>query len=210
MTTVGDQLTRSIPKGMRLKPYVSSARRQNGVDRGMLEKMVQTVGGLRGSLVLCGWSDYAKHLINIFGAHGAVLCVADDAPFRAGWTFRGVPVLGLREAVAQRPDQFICSRIEDRVQLLSAVTGDADYLDQPVHLFPAANTSEGRFYEPWKHSAFYRDLRGEPVRGERPESMLADDKLQFLLEMAKQTLTSMAGCWRSGPGRAAAPGRWPS
>jgi hypothetical protein len=205
LTTVDQQLSSSVPEGMHLKRYVSTARRQNGVDREMLETMVQAVGALRGSLVLCGWSDYAKHLINIFGAHGAVLCVADDVPFRAGWSFRGVPVLPLDQAVTQRPDHFVCSRIEDRVQFLGAVTGHREYLDQPMHLFPAANTAEGQFYEPWKQSAFYRGLRRERIRGEHPGSMLSADKLQLLLELAKQTLhldggVLEVGAWQGGSG----------
>jgi hypothetical protein len=203
LAIAADQLTRPLPEGLRLQAYVGMARRQNGVDRGMLESMVMTTGQLRGTIVLCGWSDYAKHLVNIFGEHGAVLGIADDAPFRAGWTFRGVPVIAIDDALARRPDHFICSRIEDRVQYLAAVTAHENYRDQPVHCFPAPSTAEGQFYDPWKHSRFYRELRNGDTADSPPGSMLTPEKIQLLLETAKQTLhldggVLEVGAWQGG------------
>jgi predicted O-methyltransferase YrrM len=203
LTIAAEQLTRPLPEGLRLQAYLGVARRQNGVDRGMLESMVLAVGRLRGTIALCGWSDYAKHLVNIFGEHGAVLCVADDSAVRRGWTFRDVPVVSIDEALARRPDHFVCSRIEDRVRYLAAVTAHEDYRDQPVHCFPAPSTAEGQFYDPWKHSRFYRELRDGVAHDDVPGSMLTPEKMQLLVETAKQTLhldggMLEVGAWQGG------------
>jgi predicted O-methyltransferase YrrM len=203
LTIGAEQLTRPLPDGLSLPSYLNVARRQNGVDRAMLKTMVLKVGRLRGTIVLCGLSDYAKHLVNIFGEHGAVLGIADDAPHRQGWNFRGVPVISVDEALSRLPDHFVCTRIEDRVQYLAAVTSHEDYHDQPVHCFPEPSTEEGMFYDPWKHSRFYRELRSETHTESIPGSMLSSGKIQLLVETAKQTLhlggdVLEVGTWQGG------------
>ncbi len=187
---------------MRAARYLATARRLHGVDRDLLAQMVVAVGRLEGSLVLCGWSDYAKHLVNFFGEGGGVLAIADEAPHRYGWTFRGVPVMPLADAVARHPDHFICTHIDDRVHYLSEVTAHADYANQPVHCFPSPAAANGRFVEPVKHSRFYRALHDGSAR-DQPDTMLTPARLQLMLETARQTLHLSGdvlelGAWQGG------------
>jgi hypothetical protein len=175
----------------------------NGVERPLLEAMFNELLPTSGTIVLCGWSDYAKHLVNLFGDRGEVLMIGDDAPHRIGWTFRGVPVVPLDEAVTARPDHFVCSRPEDRVSFLSEITGHPAYEQQRIHLFPSPASNEGRFYEPWKHSELYRRIERGGLSDDRPGTMLSLPKLQLLLEMAKQTLHLSGdvlelGAWQGG------------
>src|SRR5256714_7035245 len=198
-----DQITRPVAEAFRPAAYLPRVRRQNGVERGLLEAMIKELGAHTGSMVLCGWSDYAKHLVNIFGEAGDVLAIADDAPHRRGWTFRGVPVVSLQEGIAAHPEHFACSRVEDRVWFLAEITGHPEYDHQPVHCFPSPGTDEGRFYDPWKHSRFYRELEHGGGETDRPGSMLSPAKLQLLLETAKQTLhlpgdVLELGAWQGG------------
>ena len=203
MTVRPEQLTRALPDGLHLQWYVNFARLRNGVDREVLETMILDVGKLPGTLVLCGWSDYAKHLVNLFGENDGVLCIADDSEVRQGWSFRGVPVVPVAAAVATGPDHFVCTNFEDRVRYLAEVTAQKQYRNQDVWCFPRPATAENQFYQPWKNSKFYRELYGGVHTVDRPRSMLNLEKLQFLLETARQTLhlsgdVLEVGAWQGG------------
>ena len=67
-----------------------------------------------------------------------------------------------------------------RVEYLAEVTAHEDYRDQPVHCFPQPWTAEGQFYDPWKHSQFYRELRDGSQPADVPGSMLTPEKIQLL------------------------------
>ena len=137
--------------------------------------------------MLAGWSDYAKHLVNVFGVDGQVLAIADDEHAGKGWRFRDVPVLGVDEAVALAPDHFVCTDVENRVHHLGRISTHPEYANQQVHCFPSPYSNEGRFYDPWQHSAFYRNLR-HPDGTAPPQSMLSETGVQFLVECLRQTL----------------------
>jgi hypothetical protein len=203
MAIAADQVIRPLPQGLNVNRYLATARRQNGIDRGLLETMVRDIGRISGSLALCGWSEYAKHLVNIFGANGSVLSIADEERASLGWSFRSVRAVSLDEAVAGAPDHFVATSLEERVHYLAQVTGHRDYREQPVHLFPKTTTPEGQLYDPWEHSRFYRDLQHQHSTLDGPESMLTPQKLQLLLETAKQTLhlsggVLEVGTWQGG------------
>ena len=199
--TVSEQFTRRIRPGLDVDAYLVSARRTNGVDRGLLGEMVRKISQHAGKLVLVGWSDYAKHLVNVFGVDDGVIAIADDVRSAKGWQFRSIPVVSMDEAVALKPDHFVCTRVEDRVRALGAITTHPEYQRQKVHCFPQPYSKDGRFYDPWQHSEFYRELRST-VTGS-PQSMLNESKIQFLVECLKQTLhlegdVLEVGTWQGG------------
>lgn len=70
-----------------------------------------------------------------------------------------------------------------------------------MHCFPQPHSEEGRYYDPWRHSAFYRQLRPGATSGS--QSMLNEHKIQFLVECLKQTLhlggdVLEVGVWQGG------------
>jgi hypothetical protein len=71
-----DQTTRKIAPGLDVEAYTASALQINGVDKKLLKEMVREVGQHPGTLVLAGWSEYAKDLVNVFGIDGGVLAIA--------------------------------------------------------------------------------------------------------------------------------------
>jgi hypothetical protein len=151
--------------------------------------------------VFTGFSDYAKHLVNLFGESGAVIAIADDYIASKGWTFRSIPVISIDEALKKRPDFFVCTSPEHRVEARSRITTSAYYKRQQVLLFPPPNSKEGRFYDPWTHSSFYRGLRQPTTSG--PGSMLNEGRVQFLIENLKQSLHLSGdilevGVWQGG------------
>jgi SAM-dependent methyltransferase len=178
---------RPVAADVDLDAYLSSAQHPYfGVDPELLGAMVREVGTRPGTLVLAGWSQYAKHLVNLFAVEGGVLAIADDERAKKGWHFRSVPVVGTTEAIGMRPDRFVLTNVENRVCLLGAITTDAAYRGQEIHCFPSPYSSEGRYYFPWRHSAFYRALG--PSGPHRPPTLLEEGELQFLVETLKQTL----------------------
>lgn len=201
-----EQTKRKVAPEIDLGAYVASAHAINGVDRGVLGGMVREIGRCPGTLVLTGWSDYAKHLVNLFGVDGQVLAIADDEHAGKGWRFRDVPVLGVDEAVALAPDRFVCTDIENRVRDLGRVSTHPEYGNQEIHCFPSPYSNEGRRYRPWQHSKFYRQLR-QPGGAGSPESMLNETGVQFLTECLRQTLNLGGDVLEVGTGQGGS--AWP-
>lgn len=184
-----------------IESYVASARNINGVKRALLKQMADAISSRSGTVVLAGFSDYAKHLINLFGESGAVIAVADDYTASKEWTFRSVPIISIKEALSRKPDFFVCTNPEYMVEARSKITTSADYKRQQVLLFPPPNSNEGRFYDPWTHSSFYRGLKQPTISG--PGSMLNEGRVQFLIENLKQSLhlsgdVLEVGVWQGG------------
>jgi len=190
----GDHRTLEVAPDLDLDEYARRARREGSVDRESLHELLHGLVGVPGPIVLLGYSDDAKHVVNVFGADGAVVAIGDLDGRRAGWTFRGVPVVSVSDAVACAPATFVVTNRRDIVMLTAAVESAPGFSKQRILSFPMPVPGEQYdYYDVWEHSRFYRDLAAdhEQTLG---LSMLDTSKVQFLVEAARQTL-SLPGDW---------------
>ncbi len=164
--------------------YLASVRPIGGLRPDLLAEMGRGVEARDGRVALVGWTDYAKHLTNVFGER--ILAIADEAAARKGWRFRGVPATTLEESVSKGPAFFVLCDPEGRVEDLGEVTAQPSYAGQEVLVFPSPHSNEGRFYDPWENSSFYRAI-SQALGSELP-SMLDRGRTQFLLECLRQAL----------------------
>lgn len=155
-----------------------------GLRLDLLAEMVRGIEARDGRLALVGWTDYAKHLTNVFGER--ILTIADEAAAKKGWRFRGVPATPLEESVSKGPTFFVLCDPQSRVEDLGEVTAQPSYAGQEVLAFPSPHSNEGRFYSPWEHSSFYRAL--SEAQGREIPSMLDRGRTHFLLECLRQVL----------------------
>ena len=164
--------------------YLASVRPIGGLRPELLAEMVRAVEARDGRVMLVRWTDYAKHLTNVFGER--ILAIADEAAARKGWRFRGVPATTLEESVSKGPAFFVLCDPEGRVEDLGEVTAQPSYAGQEVLVFPSPHSNEGRFYDPWRNSSFYRAI--SQAQGSELPSMLDRGRTQFLLECLRQAL----------------------
>ena len=188
--------------------YINTARELHGVDRAHLRELITRITGKPTPMVLLGYSDYAKHVVNVFGADGDVVAIADDDEAKHGWHFRSVPVVDLETAMTLRPAHFVVTAPLDRVRWLGWVTAHPSYEHVPVSYFPTGGSGESgdeRFYDPWRHSPFYRG-DSDAVGADDRLSMMGRQKILFLVETLNQTLhlhgdVLELGVWQGGSAR---------
>lgn len=184
--------------------YVNAVPAYHGFGKNLLKQMVDEVQmamNHSSKIVLLGFNDYAKHLINLFGESNQILAVVESDHQKHGWTFRSIPVIALDEAMQLQPDIFVCTAIEERHEFLGRVTAHSDYRHQRISYFPRPTTMEESVYQPWSHSSFYRRLR--QLKAQAPISMMNEQKILFLLELLEQTLylsgdVLEVGVWQGG------------
>ena len=168
----------------RREAYLASVRPMGGLRPDLLAEMVQGVEARGGGVVLVRWTDYAKHLTNVFGER--ILAIADETAAKKGWRFRDVPATTLEESFSKGPAFFVLCDPEGRVEDMGEVTAQPSYKREEVLVFPSPHSNEGRFYDPWENSSFYRAL--SEAQGNELPSMLNRGRTHFLLECLRQAV----------------------
>jgi len=143
------------------------------------------IQGLAGPVVLVGFNDATKHLINLFLEEKRVAAVMEMDESKHGWSFRGVPVVSLDEGVTLEPTAFLIMREPDNFVSSLRIADHADYRNQPIFPRPQPDPSCAYVIEPFRHVPFYREVMALP---DRPSSMLPREKLLFLIECFRQAL----------------------
>jgi O-methyltransferase len=167
-----------------IRQYVEQAHRDKYADGSILGSLAEKCRQRPEGIVLLGMTSIAKHLVNLFGGHGRVLAIADDSPKKQGWSYRGVPVMPLDEAMRLPVKQFACAAIEGRFELVGRVLVHPAYANQPIAYAPDDPASTHR--DPWKHDTFYRGLSQALSTG--PATRIGRQTLLFLVEALRSSL----------------------
>jgi len=178
--------------------YLNKVRVANGIELGKLKEMIDEMNKLKADskIILYGFNDYTKHLINLFGESREIIAIVDNDEKKIGWSYRSTPVVSFEEAMEKNRNRWVCTAIDERFEILGKITNHKSYKNEEISYFPKRGT-----YNPWEHSSFYKKLREEKHKA--PGSMMKEDKILFLLELLKQSLyidgdVLEAGVWQGG------------
>ncbi|KMO33951.1 hypothetical protein VQ03_24195 [Methylobacterium tarhaniae] len=152
------------------------------VDHNGLGDLIRTIDGTDGKVVLVGFGEYAKHIINLRGDR--VAAVYDPNPLYAGrgMHFRGVPVVDLPH------------RVEASKVLGCEYKHLYDYLGKVVRFYdwtscyypPQLSYKSTSEINPFEQEMLYHSvLKNE---ADAPVSMMGGDKIRFLIELLRTGL----------------------
>lgn len=168
-----------------IQAYGRRIRRVSGISESDFVALARRIQGTHGPLVLAGFNDAAKHLVNCFLEEKRVAAVIEMDGVKHGWSFRGVPIVSLDEGVALEPAAFLIMSEPENFVWSLRVTEHAGYRNQPIFLRPQPDPSRAYVLDPFRHVPFYREVMALP---DRPGSMLPREKLLFLIECFRQAL----------------------
>ena len=177
--------------------YLPKVLECSGVERATLSEMVSALGDQDRRVVVAGFTDYAKHLINLFPDR--VVAVWDDEPV-VGIRFRGVPV------VAELPDDVttvVGTRYADLYQLQQRILSR---VGPPVRfVYPKQLDGHStRVISTELQTPFYRRLLTDPTtEAATSRSMMGLDKIVFLVELLRSVAgrdgaVAEIGVWQGG------------
>lgn len=167
-----------------------------GLSRETLTRLFALCGNHK-RIALIGWSDYAKHLINVLD--GRAVSVIDNDPELRGITFRGVAVQQLADAPRDL-DAYVLTRFDYLNEYMRALTAIRQYPAVPYLYAEDYHGQSSAFLNPMLHDPAYRGLADA---GPPPPTMMNGDRLILLLEMLRVALhhkgaVAEVGVWQGG------------
>jgi predicted O-methyltransferase YrrM len=169
------------------------------VSKSTLAEMLSLVGSDR-EIVLLGFSDYTKHIINNFGEN--VTAVFEIDPRFVGFEFRGHQIQHIDSLVSsQIVDDFIVCVFDHLVDYTGAIQS-AGLADKPILWPEDFDGKKGHRYHIREQSPLYR-YEHRPDRLGEPPTMMPRETITFLTELLRATLrvegdVAEVGVWQGG------------
>jgi hypothetical protein len=165
------------------------------VDHIALAELVNRCGQSDSRVVLVGFGEYSKHLVNLLPQH--ILAIYDPRPIYSGISFRNVPVLQLGDYVG-------CNLVVGcEYDLLYDYFRQVSTMYPNIEIFRPSrlhykNTGEVKVFE---QEAIYREIFSRSH--EAPVSMMDVEKVKFLMEIMRYSLRFPGnliemGSWQGG------------
>ena len=186
--------------------YLKQVQRNLGgsfsIEIEILEQILDKIFLNQDRIVLFGFTEYAKHAINVFDETGQILAIADNDPKKHGWTYKSISVVSLNQAFELGPKHFFCCSISARFEIAGQLLNHPKYSGQSLHFFPDPNQNIGaRIYKDLEHSNYYRKLQED--RKKAPPSMCDPQRQVLLIELLKLTMhlpddVMEVGVWMGG------------
>lgn len=130
-------------------------------------------------VVVVGFNEYAKHLINL--TEGRVTAVLDPDPARQGLSFKGVRSLPL--AAGPPASAVLMTEFEH----LHGTQAELERLyPGRVHVPPRLHYQSPDFIDPRRQDPLYRAIYAR--KQEAPPTMMTPEKLYFLMELVRAAL----------------------
>ena len=153
------------------------------VDHEALHNLVVACSRADARVVLVGFGEYAKHLINLQGNH--IVAVYDPNPLYAGreMHFRGVPIVG-------DPRKFdanlvVCCEYKHLYEYFGQIVRFYDWI--PYYYPPRLHYKDTSEIKVWEQEVLYQVvLKNEE---DAPVSMMVKEKIRFLIELLRTGLT---------------------
>lgn len=166
------------------------------VDHNSLNNMVSKITAPGARVALVGFGEYAKHLINLHPNH--IIAVHDPRDWLWGTRFRGVPVLGEAEKASDITLIVVCE-YNLAYEYLGKIV--AHYGGVKHYIPPTIDSKKTEEIDVFKQETIYQRLFSST--DEVPVSMMAHDKIKFLMELLRYGLTLEGdviemGCWQGG------------
>ncbi len=178
--------------------YLDSTLETRGVDRPTLRALAAIVDAKDGTVVVAGFTDYAKHLVNMFP--DKITAIWDEDTDLKGVRFREVPVVTSLPPVV---DHVVATRFDDLYRVQSQVLRER----QGAVTFSHPPTLDGeltRDLQTHRQTPFYQQLLADRGAAEAVESsMMGFDKIVFLVELLRSTANvegnvAEIGVWQGG------------
>ncbi|MGY5780750.1 TylF/MycF/NovP-related O-methyltransferase [Rhizobium sp. LEGMi135b] len=166
------------------------------VDHGALANMISKITAPGARVALVGFGEYSKHLINLHPNH--IVAVHDPRDWLWGAQFRDVPVLSEQEKASDINLIVVCE-----YNLVYEYLGKIVGLYQGVkhYIPPTIDCKRTEEIDVFGQEKIYQDLFSSIE--EVPVSMMAPEKIKFLMELLRYGLTVDGdvvemGCWQGG------------
>lgn len=158
--------------------------------------MVSKITAPGARVVLVGFGEYAKHLINLHPNH--IIAVHDPRDWLWGTRFRDVPVLSEAEKASDITLIVVCE-YNLAYEYLGKIV--AHYGSVKHYIPPTIDSKKTEEVDVFKQEKIYQQLFSSTE--EVPVSMMAQDKIKFLMELLRFGLTFEGdivemGCWQGG------------
>ena len=181
-----------------LGSYIDSALETRGVDRPTLRALVTLVEQREGAIVVAGFTDYAKHLVNLFP--NRIAAIWDQDPDLKDIRFRQVPVM---QSLPAKVDHVIATKFDDlymvQTEVLASHGGSVSF-SCPRQL----GGQQTRDLQTHLQTPFYQQLlTDQGVTDAVDSSMMGFDKIVFLVELLRSTIdrdgdVAEIGVWQGG------------
>ncbi|WAP68854.1 class I SAM-dependent methyltransferase [Jiella pelagia] len=168
-----------------------------GISRSTLKHLLN-IAGRHQNIALIGWSDYAKHLINVYPDR--IKCIVDEKTEVTGLSFRDVPVVPFSSKEARSADCYLATRFDMLTSAVLRLYQDRQFPTKRYLFAPEYDGRTSEFYDPMMQDAIFETIRSA---GSPPPTMMEDSRIVLLVEVLRTALRVEGdvveiGSWQGG------------